>query len=68
MKLTKNERALVAKTCGVIRAALTKLDERGTDDTVTEAMTVVFAISESARRGTFLSPENAYRRAMKARQ
>ena len=45
----------------VLRIALTKLDERGTNDSVSKAMSIVSVTLNEMSNGRLLTPENAYK-------
>lgn len=66
MRLTKNKRANLSQIGGVLMAALAKLDERGTDETVSKAMSIVYTTIKSVERGKILNPDMAYNLALKS--
>ncbi len=45
----------------VLRIALTKLDERGTNDSVSKAMSIVSVTLNEMSNGRLLTPEKAYK-------
>jgi hypothetical protein len=49
----------------VLMSALAKLDERGTDDSVTKAMSIVSATFEALSKGKRLTADKAYRMGIK---
>ena len=61
MKLTRNEAARLEKLGNSLMQGLAKLDERGTDATVSKAMTVVFAGFRAALNGKEISASGLHR-------
>jgi|GEM_PF-3142412 len=65
MKLTRNEAAKLEKLGNTLTQALAKLDERGTDATVTKAMSIVFSGFKSALNGKEISADKLHRFAVR---
>jgi hypothetical protein len=64
MKLTPDEVQKFQRLENLLNSALVKLDERGTDETVSKAMSIVYTGFESVLNGKELSPNQLYREAI----
>lgn len=61
-KSCQMDKLTATKLENVLRCALAKLDERGTDDSVTKAMSIVSATFEALSKGRHLTADEAYNR------
>ena len=68
MKSTHNETVRLKKLANTLNQALAKLDERGTDSTVSKAMSIVFVGFETALNGKEIAPDALYRIAVQRDQ
>lgn len=59
MNLNKNEKVRLGRVGGTLIAAITKLDERGMDETVSRALSIVHTVIASSIRGKIPSPKKA---------
>jgi hypothetical protein len=65
MKLNHKEVARLEKLGNTLNQALAKLDERGTNRTVSQAMSIVFTGFESVLNGKKISSDRLHRFAMR---
>ena len=64
MKLTPDEVQKFQRLENLLNSALVKLDERGTDETVSKAMSIVYTAFKNVLDGKEISPNQLHREAI----